>query len=116
MRMVGGNGGNQFRQYARQNVGSMNGYNAVQNVENQVGQYAVQNPDGSAEVHHYENCYNNDIFNMFTQEEQYTELLDLIIESHVVQQNKSNVIFVESSVDHSGGTVEQHPTTIEETR
>nr|GEZ64698.1 hypothetical protein [Tanacetum cinerariifolium] len=25
--------------------------------------------DGSAEVHHSENCYNNDIFNMFTQEE-----------------------------------------------
>nr|GEX36751.1 hypothetical protein [Tanacetum cinerariifolium] len=32
----------------------------------------------SAEVHHYDNCYNNDIFNMFTQEEQYTELLEPI--------------------------------------
>ncbi|GJZ62870.1 copia protein [Tanacetum coccineum] len=32
--MVGGNGGNQFRQYARQNVGNQNGYNAVQNVKN----------------------------------------------------------------------------------
>ncbi|GJV47494.1 hypothetical protein Tco_1437706 [Tanacetum coccineum] len=36
----------------------------------------------SAEVHEYDNCYNNEIFNMFTQEEQYTELLDPIIEPH----------------------------------
>nr|GFB98205.1 hypothetical protein [Tanacetum cinerariifolium] len=34
MQMVGGNGGNQFRQY----VGNLNWYNAVQNVENQVAQ------------------------------------------------------------------------------
>ncbi|GJS56616.1 gag-pol polyprotein [Tanacetum coccineum] len=45
--MVGGNGGNRFRQYARQNArnqvgyntrqvaGNQNGYNAVQNVKNQ---------------------------------------------------------------------------------
>nr|GEV31248.1 hypothetical protein [Tanacetum cinerariifolium] len=37
MQMVRGNGGNQFRQYARQNVGYQNWYNAVQNVENQYG-------------------------------------------------------------------------------
>ncbi|GJR10092.1 retrovirus-related pol polyprotein from transposon TNT 1-94 [Tanacetum coccineum] len=43
MRMVGANGGNQFRQYAGQNVGNQNGYNAVQNVGNQVVQNAVQN-------------------------------------------------------------------------
>ncbi|GJT00205.1 retrovirus-related pol polyprotein from transposon TNT 1-94 [Tanacetum coccineum] len=43
MRMVGANGGNQFRQYAGQNVGNQNGYNAVQNVGNQVVQDAVQN-------------------------------------------------------------------------
>nr|GFC96656.1 hypothetical protein [Tanacetum cinerariifolium] len=30
-----GNGGNQFRQYAGQNAGNLNGYNAVQNVGNQ---------------------------------------------------------------------------------
>nr|GFD55155.1 hypothetical protein [Tanacetum cinerariifolium] len=36
MQMVRGNGGNQFRQYARQNAGKPNGYNAVQNVRNQV--------------------------------------------------------------------------------
>ncbi|GJX62043.1 hypothetical protein Tco_0294943 [Tanacetum coccineum] len=44
IQMVGGNDGNQFRQYAGQNIGHLNGYNAVQNVTNQVVQNAVQNP------------------------------------------------------------------------
>nr|GEZ21009.1 hypothetical protein [Tanacetum cinerariifolium] len=38
MQMIGGNGGNQFRQYAGQNTGNLNGYNAVQNVRKQVAQ------------------------------------------------------------------------------
>ncbi|GKC00534.1 hypothetical protein Tco_0986670 [Tanacetum coccineum] len=108
MQMVGGNGGNQFRQYDGHNIGNQNGYNAVQTVGNQVVQNEIQNPevnancilmanlqqastlgtqsdkapiydsDGSAEVHEYDNCYNNEIFNIFTQEEQYTDLLDPI--------------------------------------
>nr|GEU63091.1 integrase, catalytic region, zinc finger, CCHC-type, peptidase aspartic, catalytic [Tanacetum cinerariifolium] len=42
--MVGGNGENQFRQYAGQNVRNLKGYNAVQNVKNQVAQnLRVQN-------------------------------------------------------------------------
>nr|GFC97413.1 hypothetical protein [Tanacetum cinerariifolium] len=41
MRMVGGYGGNQFRQYARQNAGNLAGYNDV--IGNQVIQNAVQN-------------------------------------------------------------------------
>ncbi|GKD10193.1 gag-pol polyprotein [Tanacetum coccineum] len=45
----------------------------------------VYDSDGSAEVHHYDNSYNNDIFNMFTQEEQYSELLEPISEPHQVQ-------------------------------
>nr|GEX75466.1 hypothetical protein [Tanacetum cinerariifolium] len=45
----------------------------------------VYDSDGSAEVH--KNCDNNEIFNIFTQEEQYTELLELIPESHQVPQN-----------------------------
>nr|GFA43101.1 hypothetical protein [Tanacetum cinerariifolium] len=40
----------------------------------------VYDTDGSAEVH--ENYDENEIFNMFTQEEQYTELLEPIPESH----------------------------------
>nr|GFD41937.1 hypothetical protein [Tanacetum cinerariifolium] len=87
MQMIEGNGGNQFRQYAGQNAGNLNRYNAVQNVGNQVAQNPrVQNDgnqnqignDGSAEVH--ENYNNNEIFNMFIQEEQYTELLEPIPE------------------------------------
>nr|GEZ93762.1 hypothetical protein [Tanacetum cinerariifolium] len=224
MQMVGGNVKNQFRQYAGQNVGNLNGYNTVQNVENQVVQNAVQNPrvqnignqngligvlgyanqnqngnsnlvaahaegnaaghngnqircyncrgkeevgiqlqaeefdlmaaaadldeikevnancilmanlqqastsgtqtdkapvydsDGSAEVHDYENCYNNEIFNMFTQEEQYTELLEPIPKPHQVPQNDNDVIFKVTSVEQSRATVEQHPANLEKTR
>nr|GEY15001.1 putative reverse transcriptase domain-containing protein [Tanacetum cinerariifolium] len=187
MHMVKGNGGNQFRQYAGQNVGNLNEYNDVQNVENQVIQNAVQNPriqnvgnqngqivvsgnanqnpngngnlvaaraeadldeieeviancilmanlqqastsgtqtdkapvydsDGSAEVHIYEDCYDNEIFNMFTQEEQYTKLLEPVPEPHQVPQNDNNVVSEVSSVEQSEGTVEQHPANIEETR
>ncbi|GKE13994.1 hypothetical protein Tco_1421571 [Tanacetum coccineum] len=72
--------------------------------------------DGSAELHHSKNCYDNDIFNMFTQEEQYTELLEPISEPHQIQHNDSNVISVESSMEHNRGIVEQHPVTVEETR
>ncbi|GJW34867.1 uncharacterized mitochondrial protein-like protein [Tanacetum coccineum] len=43
MLMVKDIGGNQFRQYTKQNVGNQIGCNAVQNVGNQVGQNVVQN-------------------------------------------------------------------------
>ncbi|GJX71312.1 hypothetical protein Tco_0308483 [Tanacetum coccineum] len=76
----------------------------------------VYDLDGSTEVHHSKNCYDNDIFNMFTQEEQYTELLEPIPEPHQVQQNDSNVISEVSSVEQDEGTVKQHPATVEETR
>nr|GFA69785.1 hypothetical protein [Tanacetum cinerariifolium] len=39
MQMVGGYGGNQFRQHAGQNVENLNGYNDVQNVRNQIRCY-----------------------------------------------------------------------------
>ncbi|GJU44534.1 hybrid signal transduction histidine kinase M [Tanacetum coccineum] len=45
----------------------------------------VYDSDGSAEVHNYNDCYDNEIFNMFTQEEQNTELLEPIPEPHQVQ-------------------------------
>nr|GEX88402.1 Gag-Pol polyprotein [Tanacetum cinerariifolium] len=38
----GGNGGNQFRQYAGQNARNLNGYNAVQNVGNQKEEAGIQ--------------------------------------------------------------------------
>ncbi|GKC09427.1 hypothetical protein Tco_1001037 [Tanacetum coccineum] len=75
----------------------------------------VYDSDGSAEVHNYDNCYDNEIFNMFTQEEQYTEILEPIPEPHQVQQN-DNVISDISGVEQEGGSVDQHTETIEETR
>nr|GEZ03580.1 hypothetical protein [Tanacetum cinerariifolium] len=44
----------------------------------------VFDSDRSAEVHDYENYNDNEIFNMFTQEEQYTELLEPIPDQHQV--------------------------------
>nr|GEU41271.1 hypothetical protein [Tanacetum cinerariifolium] len=52
---------------------------------------------------------------MFTQEEQYTELLEPILEPHQVQQNDSNVISEASSMKQGRGTVDQHHSSIEET-
>ncbi|GJS73466.1 hypothetical protein Tco_0706307 [Tanacetum coccineum] len=71
----------------------------------------VYDSDGSAEVHNYDNCYDNEIFNMFTQEEQYTELLEPIPEPHQVQQNDSKCLFQKSRGGTRGGTVDQHPAT-----
>nr|GEW50359.1 hypothetical protein [Tanacetum cinerariifolium] len=58
----------------------------------------VYDSDGSTEVHLSENCCDNDIFNMFTQEEQYIKLLKPFPEPHQVQQNDSNVIYAISSM------------------
>nr|GEY19416.1 Gag-Pol polyprotein [Tanacetum cinerariifolium] len=52
---------------------------------NQTDKAPVYDLDGSGKVQDYENCYDNEIFNMFTQEEQYTELLESILEQHQVQ-------------------------------
>nr|GFC08686.1 hypothetical protein [Tanacetum cinerariifolium] len=146
--MIGGNGRNQFRQYAGQNAGNLNGYNAIQNVKNHVVQNPrvqndrIQNQNGNdnlvavqeydlmaaaadldeiEEVNAncilmaYENCYNNEIFNMFTQEEQYTELLEPIPESYQVPQNDNEVISEVTGVEQGGETVEQHSANFEET-
>nr|GEW83411.1 hypothetical protein [Tanacetum cinerariifolium] len=74
----------------------------------------VYDSDGSAEVH--ENCDDNEIFNMFTQEEQYTELLEPIPEPQHVPQNDNNVISEVTDVEQDGETVEQHSIKFEETR
>nr|GEV00470.1 copia protein [Tanacetum cinerariifolium] len=75
----------------------------------------VYDSDRSAEVHDYENYDDNEIFNMFTKEEQYTELLEYIPEQHQVTQNDNNIIFEVTSVEQSGETVEHHPVNFEET-
>nr|GFB74001.1 hypothetical protein [Tanacetum cinerariifolium] len=74
----------------------------------------VYDTDGSAEVH--KNYDNNEIFNMFTQEEQYTELLEPILELHQVPHNDNDVVFEVTSVEQGGEIVEQHPANFEETR
>nr|GFA52741.1 hypothetical protein [Tanacetum cinerariifolium] len=173
MQMIGGNGGNQFRQYAGQNAGNLNGYNAAQNVGNQLGKMKIRydvittgelvimletaqpgqgegmlpdldvieevnancilmanlqqasssgiqtnstpvyDSDRSAEV--LENYDNNEIFNMFTQDEQYTELLEPIPKAHQVPQNDNDVISEVTRVEKGEETVEQHPVNFEET-
>nr|GEV92625.1 hypothetical protein [Tanacetum cinerariifolium] len=108
------------------NVGNQNGLIVVPGIANNnrngnqastSGTHAdkalVNDLDGSAEVHQYENCYNNKIFNMFAQEEQYTELLEYTNDTHLVQH--SNVILVDFNMNLSGGELEQHPLTIKET-
>nr|GEU83146.1 integrase, catalytic region, zinc finger, CCHC-type, peptidase aspartic, catalytic [Tanacetum cinerariifolium] len=75
----------------------------------------VYDSNGSTEVHKYESCHDNEIFNMFTQKEQYTELLEDTSEPHLVQQDDSNVILVDSSMAPSRGELEQHHATVEET-
>nr|GFB72941.1 hypothetical protein [Tanacetum cinerariifolium] len=71
--------------------------------------------DGSAEVHKYENCYDNHIYNIFIQEEQYIELLEPIPVPHQVPQNDNNVISKVSSMEHSRGTIDQHSENVVET-
>ncbi|GKC31075.1 integrase, catalytic region, zinc finger, CCHC-type containing protein [Tanacetum coccineum] len=142
MHMVGGNGGNQFRQYDGQNVGNQELHSHTKEkgcslssdsvadcskgrsknptqastLGTQSEKAPVYDSDGSAEVQLHDNCYNNEIFNMFTQEEQYTELLEPIPEPHEVPHNDSNVISEVSSMEQGGGIVEQHHTNVEETR
>nr|GFA87085.1 hypothetical protein [Tanacetum cinerariifolium] len=83
----------------------------------QIDSAPIYDSDGSVEVHENcdENCDDNEIFNMFTQEEQYTELLEPIPESHQVPQNDNDVISEDTSVEQGGKTVKQHPANFEET-
>nr|GEU50228.1 hypothetical protein [Tanacetum cinerariifolium] len=82
----------------------------------QLDKAPVYNTDGSAKVQLNDNCYNNEIFNMFTQEEQYTDLLEPIPEPQLVPQNDNHVTFVAPSMVQSGGTVETSFAPNEETR
>nr|GFC06953.1 hypothetical protein [Tanacetum cinerariifolium] len=50
MQMVGGNGGNQFRQYAGQNARNLTGYNDVQNIGNQNGLIGAQGNENQNQI------------------------------------------------------------------
>ncbi|GJU61914.1 hypothetical protein Tco_1243749 [Tanacetum coccineum] len=113
MQMVNDNVGNQFRENAMQNVGHLVGQNAVQNQ----GTQNVRNQNGLSVVPGIAYQHGNgNVVAAWTEEEQYTELLEPIPEPHQVQQNNSNVISAVSSVEQSGGILEQHPVNVEETR
>nr|GEU93901.1 hypothetical protein [Tanacetum cinerariifolium] len=82
----------------------------------QLDKAPVYDTDGSAEVQINDNCYDNDIFIMFFQEEQYTNLLEPIPEPQLVPQNDNHVTSVASSMVQSGGTVETSSAPNEEIR
>nr|GEX53728.1 retrovirus-related Pol polyprotein from transposon TNT 1-94 [Tanacetum cinerariifolium] len=82
----------------------------------QLDKALVYDTNGSAEVQLNDNYYNNEIFNMFTQEEQYTDLLEPIPEPQLVPQNDNHVTSVAPSMAQSGGTVESSSAPNEETR
>nr|GEV86625.1 retrovirus-related Pol polyprotein from transposon TNT 1-94 [Tanacetum cinerariifolium] len=82
----------------------------------QLDKAPVYDTDGSAEVQLNDNCYDNKIFNMFTQEEQNTDLLEHIPEPQLVPQNDNHVTSVAPSMMQSRGTVETSSSSNEETR
>nr|GEW19646.1 uncharacterized mitochondrial protein AtMg00810-like [Tanacetum cinerariifolium] len=81
----------------------------------QLDKAPVYDTDGSAKVHLNDNCYDNEIFNMFTQEEQYTDLLEPIAEPQLVPHNDIHVTSVALSMVQSGGTIETSSTPNKET-
>nr|GEU55610.1 hypothetical protein [Tanacetum cinerariifolium] len=89
--MVRGNGGISLDTRTK---GNANGNNGTQS-----NKAPLNDSDGSIEVQLHDNSYDDEIFNMFTQEEQFTELLELIPEPHQVLQNDSNVTSAVSSVE-----------------
>nr|GFB76511.1 hypothetical protein [Tanacetum cinerariifolium] len=108
------NGRTQVAQNAVHNAGvqsecNQNGLVVVLRIANQNGTgnvVAARAEDGSAEVQLNDNCYDNEIFNMFTQEEQHTYLLEPIPEPKLVPQNDNHVTSVALIMVLSGGTVE----------
>nr|GEX97767.1 retrovirus-related Pol polyprotein from transposon TNT 1-94 [Tanacetum cinerariifolium] len=85
------------RQIAQLGIANLNRNGNV--VAARVEGNANGNNDGSAKVKLHDNCYDDEIFNMFTQEEQYTKILEPIPEPHQVLQNNSNVTSAVSNVE-----------------
>nr|GFC49116.1 hypothetical protein [Tanacetum cinerariifolium] len=87
-----GHNGNQIRCYNCRGLGHFaRDYTQASSSGTQTNSTPVYDSDGSDEVHEYENCYNNEIFNMFTQEEQYTELLEPIPEPQQLKETNADL-------------------------
>nr|GEW20847.1 hypothetical protein [Tanacetum cinerariifolium] len=102
MQMVGGNGGNQFRQYAGNPTGL--GMKEEAGIQLQAEEYDLMatatDLDEIEEVN--ANCIlMANLQKASTSEEQYTELLEPIPESHQVSQNDNNVIYEDTNVEQA---------------
>nr|GEU44573.1 hypothetical protein [Tanacetum cinerariifolium] len=95
-----------------QNAGNPAGYNDV--IGNQIGngKLVAARAEGNAAG---QNGNQIRCYNCRGVEEQYTELLEPIPESHQVSHNDNDVISEDTSVEQGGETVEQHPANFEET-
>nr|GEW50282.1 retrovirus-related Pol polyprotein from transposon TNT 1-94 [Tanacetum cinerariifolium] len=105
MQMVGGNGGNQFRQYAWQNAGNLTGYN-----DNQIGNgnLVAARTEGNAvgQNGNQIRCYNYRGVGHFARNCTHASTVG-------TQTDKALVYDLDGSIEE---TVEQHPANFEETR
>nr|GEV54471.1 hypothetical protein [Tanacetum cinerariifolium] len=126
MQMVGGNGGNQSRQYAGQNnVRNQNGLIVVSGIANQnsnkngniVAVRAEGNANRNNDLNEIKEVSANCILMANLQQASTSGTQTdkaQVYDSDGLAENDSNVIFEVSSVEQDEGTVEQHPTTVEE--
>nr|GFA53748.1 hypothetical protein [Tanacetum cinerariifolium] len=131
--MVGGNGGNQFRQYAGQNAGNLAGYNDIQigngnlvaarakgNAAGQNGnQIRCYNCRGVADLDEIEEVNANCIF-MANPQQASTSSTQTdsapVYDTDGSAENDNDVISEDTNVEQDRETVEQHPVNFEETR
>ncbi|GKB84441.1 retrovirus-related pol polyprotein from transposon TNT 1-94, partial [Tanacetum coccineum] len=133
MQMVGGNGGNQFRQYAGQNNGLIVVLGIANQNPNRSGDVVAARAEGNV-IGRSRNSTQAEELNKLDAAADHDEIeesqaklyfdgncisidnpIEPIPEPHQVQQNDSNVISEVSSMEQDGGTVDQHLATVEET-
>ncbi|GKB23346.1 hypothetical protein Tco_0862747 [Tanacetum coccineum] len=140
MQMIGGNGGNLFEQYAGKMTENQNRYNATQNIGNQVVQNAVhnlavqnvRNQNGLIVVSRIANLNANQnrnglLCNTVSQaKEKGCCLSSYSVADYSKGRSRDSTQSLEFELmplrrgflrdqEHNGGTVEQHPATVEET-